>query len=180
MSILTFFLGLYARRRRRSYERNWDNDFKVLLKTHEDPYCLEGLELAMLHLSKVQIVEPTAQSRRTLTLPTATSTVEHLLSLLATSRLYVGERNSVPQNFLPKEGLRQRRFDDYFISAEGHVVSIEKIRASLEGRVTQLIEVLRELEGTEESEFAYYQRKLRPLYTDVFFVLQAIHETSFR
>lgn len=178
MSILTFFQGLYARHRRRSYERKWDSDFKILLKTHPEPFCIEGLELAMLHLSKVPIAEPAASKRRTLTLATATNTVEHLLFLLSQARLYVGQQDSMPQKFFP-EALRQRRFDDYFVSEEGHVVSIEAIRPSLEGRINQLIAVLRELEAEQDSAYAYYNRKLRPLYTDAFYVLQAIHETSF-
>jgi len=179
MSILTFFQGLYARHRRRSYERNWDSDFKILLKTHEEPFNFAGLELAMLHLSKVPIVEPTAAQRRTMMLATATPTIEHLLALLAQARLYVGERDSMPKNFLPSEGLRQRRFDDYFVSEDGHVVSIAAIRPSLEGRINQLIALLRELEVEEDATYSYYNRKLRVLYMDAFYVLQAIHETSF-
>lgn len=179
MSILTFFQRLYAGYRRSRYERNWDTDFKILLKSQPDPFCFEGLELAMLHLTKVPIVEPTAKKRRTMLLATSTQTVEQLLRLLAQARLYVGERYSVPQNFLPSEELRQRRFDDYFVSEEGHVVSIEAIRPSLEGRINQLIAAIRELEGEEGTPYAYYNRKLRPLYVDAFYALQAIHETSF-
>lgn len=180
MSILTMLRRVYAGFWKKRYEKNWDQDFKVLLKKHEDPFNLEGLELALLHLSKVPIKEPPATLRRRLTLYAGTASVEHLLATLAQARLYVGQRDSMPQNFLPSSEVRQIAFDDYFVSVEGHAVSIEKIRPSVEGRVLQLIAIMRELEVDEETQYGYYSRKFRPLYRDAFYVLQAIHETSFR
>lgn len=180
MSILTYLTRLYAGFRKRSYERNWDHDFKIHLKTHEEPFDFAGLELALLHLKKVSVIEPSAQLRRTLTLHVATPTVEHLLSLLALARIYVGQRDSMPQDFLSSEDVRPRTYDDYFISKEGHIVSIEKIRSSIEGRLTQLIAMMRLLETEQDITYAYFSRKLRPLFSDTFYVLQAIHETSFR
>lgn len=180
MAIKTFFQGLYARFTKKSVERNWDDDFTVLLQTHEDPYNLEGLELALYHLARVDIADLTVLQRRTLTLYVTTATIEQLLGLLTQARLYIGQRDTMPKNFLPNEALRQRRFDDYFVSEAGHVVSIAMIRPSLVGRITHLISLLRETETADPSAFNYYNRKLRPLYADAFYALQAIYDTKFQ
>ncbi len=180
MSLLTYIFGVYARFKADRASRAWENDWTVFLKTHPDPYSLDGLELALLHCSRVTIPELSISQRRTQKAYTATATVEDLLSLLGTIRMIVLAGDSMPEKLLPKDSdQKHRRVDDYFISLEGHIVSTAKILPSLEGRIEQLTTALRQLEVDDENRYRYYDRKLRPLYRDVYYVLMALHQASF-
>lgn len=159
--------------------REWENDLKVFLKRHDDPFNFEGLELVLLHLKKNPPREPSAQQRRAARVFVSTRTIDHLLVILSRARLYVIGRDTMPKDFIPSEAGRVRRFDDYFVSDTGHVVSVEKIYQSLEAWTTQLISTLRELEIDEPTDYAHYNRKLRTVYSDAFYVLQAILQTRF-
>lgn len=180
MSLLTYIKRVYARYKAKRAQQAWQHDWQVFLKTHPDPYNLEGLELALLHLGKVKVPELTLTQRRTLKVYTAVPTVDQLLSLLTTVRMIVMASDTMPEKLLPSEdGLQHRTADDYFISTGGHIVSIEKIPTSLEGRVNQLIIALRQLEADGDSHYQYYDRKLRPLYRDVYYAVLALHQSSF-
>ncbi len=179
MAFLTSLRERYHRFLNRQRQREWDNDLKVLLKRLDDPFNFEGLELALLHLKKNPPKEPTLQQRRNARVLVSTRTVDQLLVILSRARLYVIGRDTMPRNFIPSEEARVVRFDDYFVSDTGHVVSIEKIYLSLEGWITQLISTLRELEIEEPTQYAYYNRKLRNAYSDAFYVLQALLQTRF-
>lgn len=181
MSLLTYFRGVYARYKAKRALSAWESDWIVFLKTKPDPYCLEGIELALLHLSKVTVPHLSVQQRRTMKVYSAVATVDDLLSLLVTIRMIVLAGDSMPEKLLPSENSQtHRRVDDFFTSTGGHIVSIEKIRVSLEGRIDQLISALRQLEADGDSHYQYYDRKLRPLYRDLYYVLLALHQTSCR
>lgn len=180
MSIVDGFLRKYALWRKEKYKKRWLSDFDVLFRTHgtDNPFDSDGLKLALLHVQKTPIEEPSVEKRRTMSVYVVSETIDQLMQSLVISRTIVLTRDSMPEVFLKGES-KLRRFDDYFISNEGHAVSIEKITRSLEGRLTQLFQALEELEVNQSPEYAYYLRKLKPLYRDVYFVLHAIHATSY-
>lgn len=179
MSLLTYIRGVYARFKAARARRAWENDWRVFNKQHADPFNLEGLELALLHLSKVQVPRLSVTQRRTMQVYSAVPTIDELLSLLQTVRSIVLAGDTMPEKIFPSEDkLQHRRADDYFTSADGHTVSIEMMPASLDGRITQLISALRQLEADGETHYSYYDRKLRPLYRDTYYVLLALHQTS--
>lgn len=175
-TIKRFILGLWTRSRKNA----WEEDLKVFAKKHVDPYNFEGLELVLLHLDRNVIFEPNVALRRELRVFTTAPTVDLMLSLLAQARLHVLGGDTMPKDFYPSEDSRFRRFDDYFVSASGHTVSIEKVLPSLEGWTVQLISTLRDLETDDLLKYDHYNRKLRPLYRDLYYVLTAILESSFR
>ena len=179
MAILTFIRERYERFLLQKRRLAWDNDLKVLLKTHDDPYNFEGLELVLLHLRLNSPKDLNTTQRRTNLVATSTKSIDQLLSLISGARLFVIGRDTMPKDFFPSEASRVRRFDDYFVSDAGHIVSIEKIYPSLEGWINQLITTIRELEADESNQYAYYNRKLRGLYHDSFNVLHAILRSQF-
>lgn len=168
--------GLWARSRKSA----WRTDLKVFAKTNLDPFNFSGLELALLHLKSATLTEPTVTQRRELKVFTSTQSVDQMLSLLSRARLFVISGDTIPKDFFPAEDNRYRRFDDYFVSGIGHTVSIEKVLPSLEGWTVQLISTLRELETEDIDQYNYYNRKFRLLYRDLYYVMTAVLETSFR
>ncbi len=182
MPILTKIAGLYASFRRRRRAANWASDVKIFLKSHEDPYNLAGLELALLHLNRTAPQELTVQQRKHLTVYTFAPTIEAVLNQLVLARSLVTSREDIYPGFfepsLPEQHLR--RFDDFFTTAQGHVVEIVPLVESLTGRTRQLIDHLQELEVNDPIHYAYYLRKLRRLTADLFHTLQAMLETSFQ
>ena len=181
MSILNYLTRAYARWKKQQYKNRWDNDFKVLLRDKgiNDPFNTAGLHLALLHLNKTPIVEPSIQTRRSLRVYASTTTIDQLLTLLTYAKRLMEVHDNMSSDFFPSEERQLHRFDDYFVSADGHIVSIEKIVVSIEGRLTQLISELEACEVNDEIRHGYYCRKLYPLFCDTFFVLQAIHATSY-
>lgn len=181
MSFLTILTGTYARWQKKRFKARWDKDFEILLRQQklDDPYNRAGLELALLHLRKIKIHEPSALQRRTMVVYSAIQTVDELLAALSLIKTIIVSRDTMPKDFSRDES-KHRRFDDYFVSVDGHIVSIEKIHSSLEGRLTQLFSTLGELEVNEASEYTYYLRKLHPLYRDAYYTLQAIYATSYQ
>jgi hypothetical protein len=182
MSIITqLIMGPYARWKKRLYRNSWDDDFKILLRqaSLDNPFNPAGLELALLHLKKTPIQEPSIHIRRALKVYSSTTTVDQLLSLMILANSVVEAGNSMSSNFFPSEERRLHKFDDYFVSIEGHTVSIEKIVGALQLRLTELISKLEHWEVNNEVMYDYYNRRLYQLFCDSFFVLQAIHATSY-
>lgn len=182
MSILTRLKEAYARWRKNRYKKNWDDDFHVLLRRTplDNPFNPQGLNLALLHLKKVHIEEPHFNVRRSLNVYTSTTTIEQLYMLLTKALRHVESGNSMSSDFFPSDVRRLHQFDDYFVSLEGHVVSIEVIVNVLGTRLVQLISKLEDWEVNDSLKYEYYNRRLTPLFCDTFFVLQAIHSTSYQ
>ena len=182
MPILTKITGLYASFRRRRLAANWTSDVKIFLKSHDDLYNLAGLELALLHLSKLRVRELSLAERKRATIETYSPTVDLLLSQVNIARSLVTANETVSARFYDGSlGDRTlKRFDDYFATVEGHAVELVPVTDSVVARAQMLIQCLQALEVENRDLYAYYLRKLRRLVVDLFHTLQALIETNHR
>lgn len=169
----------YLRRRAR---RAWEDDLRVFLKTQEDPYNLEGLELALLHLERRKVLELSVAQRKQLRLTTCTPTVEELMGQVQYAKALIAAGESVtPALYGGRElNVMERSVDDFFTTHAGYVIRPEAIAESLTERTRQLIGVLQTLEADSKSSYPYYMRKMKRLFADLFHTLQSLLEISFQ
>lgn len=182
MPILTKITGLYASYRQRRLAAAWTTDVKIFLKTHQDLYTLAGLDLALLHLSRLQVKELSLAERKRLVLTTHVPTVDLLLSQANVARSLITANEGISPKFYEGNANEPvpKRFEDYFATIQGHAVELVPVTDSVVARTQMLIQCLQELEVDDQDRYAYYLRKLRRLVMDLFHTLQALIETSHR
>ena len=182
MPILTKITGLYASFRRRRLAGSWSSDVKIFLKTHEDLYTLAGLELALLHLSKIEVQEFSLTQRKRSFIKTYSPTIDLLLSQSNVARSLITAGESIGPKFFDGNlsEPQSRRFEDFFSTSQGHAVELVPVADSVVSRTQMLIQCLQDLEVENRDLYAYYLRKLRRLVIDLFHTLAALIETSHR
>lgn len=175
---LRTYIENFLKRRAR---RNWESDIRVFLKTHEDPYNLAGLELALLHLGRRTVPELSVHQRKQITLTVSVSSVEALMQQIQLSKALIAAGEALTPSFYGKgePPVVERTVDDFFTTERGHVVRPELIVDSLTERTRQLIELLQQLEAESKTIYPYYMRKMKKLFADLFHTLQAMLESTY-
>ncbi|QVD49401.1 hypothetical protein LUCX_331 [Xanthomonas phage vB_XciM_LucasX] len=186
MSILSRLVTRYRDWQAQRREAHWNHDIDMHLKTHDNPFDPTGIELAVTHLKAVKLTAVPMAKRRRLPIAAFSSNIDEFLVKVQYCTRLIENRESIPQSFLPNTK-KLYRLDDFFVTGEGHMVAIEKIAPTLITRLEQFVAAIRQHEilQLEENEkmkdlSGYYQRKLFPLYQDCYYIVQAVHATTFR